>query len=41
MLSAAELKEFFMSFEDSFRPLVEAVGGIGSLPSTSVAILDI
>ena len=30
-----------MPFEGSFRPLIEAVGGIGSLPSTPAAFLEI
>ena len=40
MLSATEMKEFFMPFERSFRLLIEAVSGVGSLPSTKVAFLD-
>ena len=41
MLSAAELKDFFMPFECCFRPLIWALGGTGSLPSMPVAFLDI
>ena len=42
MLSAAELKRsFFMPSEGSFRPLIHALGSLGSLPSTPVAFLDI
>ena len=38
MLSAAELKKgLFMPFQDSIRPLIEALGVI----STPVAFLDI
>ena len=41
MLSGAELKkEFFMPFEVSFSLLIEAVRGIGSLPSIPVVFLD-
>ena len=42
MLSAVELKKgFLMSFEGSFKPLMWALRGIGSLSTTPAVFLDI